>query len=67
VYATTAYGVKGLEGGSDVHVFVLTKKEREAASWMEARVNGHTAPLSLENHGLSHEYVPDLMSLVCRS
>ena len=66
MYTSTAYSVKGIEGASVVHVFVLTKKEREAASWMEARVKGHSAPLSLENHCLSHEYAPDLIALVCR-
>jgi len=67
VYTTSTYNVKALEDGSNVYVFALTEKERETTSWMEARVKGHSAPLSLENHGLSDEYVPDLMlSVVCR-
>lgn len=65
VYTTTTYNVKALEDGSNVYVFALTEKEQETTSWMEAKVKGHDAPLSLENHGLSHEYVPDLMSFVC--
>jgi oligosaccharyltransferase complex subunit alpha (ribophorin I) len=66
VYTTTTYSVKALEDGSNVYVFALTEKEQETMSWMEARVKGHSTPLSLENHGLSHEYVPDLMAPVCR-
>lgn len=65
VYTTTTYNVKALEDGSNVYVFSLTEKEQETTSWMEARVKGHSAPLGLENHGLSHEYVLDLMSLWC--
>jgi len=64
VYTTTTYNVKALEDGSNVYVFALTEKEQETTSWMEARVKGHSAPLSLENHGLSDEYVPDRMLLV---
>ena len=64
VYTTTTYNVKALEDGSNVYVFALTEKEQETTSWMEARVKGHNAPLSLENHGLSQEYVLDFMSLV---
>ena len=55
VYTTTAYNVKALEDGSNVYLFALTEKEQETTSWMEAKVKGHNAPLSLENHGLSHE------------
>lgn len=61
VYTTTTYNVKALEDGSNVYLFSLTEKEQETTSWMEAKVKGHTAPLSLENHGLSHEYALDLM------
>ena len=64
VYTTTTYNVKALEDGSNVYVFAFTEKEQETTSWMEAKVKGHSVPLSLENHGLSHEYVPDLVSLV---
>jgi len=64
VYTTTTYNVKALEDGSNVYVFSLTEKEQETTSWMEAKVKGHSTPLSLENHGLSHEYVLDLTLLV---
>lgn len=63
VYTTTTYNVKALEDGSNVYVFALTEKEQGTTSWMEARVKGHTAPLSLENHGLSQEYVLDFIAL----
>ena len=63
VYTTSTYNVKALEDGSNVYVFALTEKEQETTSWMEARVKGQSAPLSLENHGLSDEYVPDLISV----
>ena len=66
VYASTTYNVKALEDGSNVYVFALTEKEQETTSWMEAKVKGHNVPLSLENHGLSHEYVPDLVLLMWR-
>ena len=55
VYTTTTYNVKALEDGSNVYLFALTEKEQETTSWMEAKVKGHSVPLSLENHGLSHE------------
>lgn len=63
VYTTTTYNVKALEDGSNVYVFALTEKEQEATSWMEARVKGNSAPLSLENHGLSREYVLNFIPL----
>lgn len=64
VYTTTTYNVKALEDGSNVYVFALTEKEQQRTSWMEARVKGHSAPLSLENHGLSQEYVLNFMLAV---
>lgn len=63
VYTTTTYNVRALEDGSNVYLFALTEKEQEMTSWMEASVKGHSAPLSLENHGLSDEYVFDLTLL----
>ena len=63
VRTSTTYNVKALEDGSNVYVFALTEKEQETTSWMEAKVKGHSAPLSLENHGLSHECVLDLVPL----
>jgi oligosaccharyltransferase complex subunit alpha (ribophorin I) len=63
VYTTTTYNIKALEDGSNVYVFALTEKEQETTSWMEAKVKGHSAPLSLENHGLSQEYVLNFMIL----
>ena len=66
VYTTTTYNVKALEDGSNVYVFALTEKEQETTSWMEAKVKGNSAPLSLENHGLSHECVLDLVLLLRR-
>ena len=66
VYTTTTYNVRALEDGSNVYVFALTEKEQETTSWMGAKVKGHNTPLSLENHGLSHEYVPYLMSSAWR-
>ena len=65
VYTTTTFNVKALEDGSNVYVFALTEKEQERTSWMEARFKGHSAPLSLENHGLSQEYVLDSTLVVC--
>jgi len=55
VHTTTTYNVKALEDGSNVYVFALTEKEQEMTSWMEAKVKGQSAPLSLENHGLSQD------------
>jgi len=63
VHTTTTYNVKALEDASNVYVFALTEKEQETTSWMEAKVKGHTTPLSLENHGLSDECVLDLVLL----
>ena len=61
VHTTTTYNVKALEDGSNVYVFALTEREQETTSWIEAKVKGDPTPLSLENHGLSDEYVFDFV------
>ncbi|OCH92878.1 oligosaccharyl transferase alpha subunit [Obba rivulosa] len=53
VHVTTTYAVKALEDGSRLYTLALADSEHEKTSWLEAKIKGEAAVLSLEEFGYS--------------
>ena len=53
VHVTTTYAVKALEDASSIYTIALGEDENEHTHYMQARVKGQTAPLTIESFGFN--------------